>query len=227
MVLEVFQKVYDNPIIDEIVIVDDHSDSEHFRRLTDLLFIRRQTGSAGKIKLFRNEKNLGMSLNKAEAISKASNEWVIIFDSDNELYPEYLDAIAFVFNGLDEKLLSRIIFCPEMAEPDYDFSDLPKFINSDNAKRLLDFKMFRILLNTCNYLVNRDEYLRVYRYDETIQESDTIHFNYLWLCAGNSFKIVPTMNYFHRRHDGSGWLNGDHKYNMNKAAELQEKIKNL
>src|SRR6188768_255025 len=76
MVLEVFEKIYDHPLIDEIVIVDDASEWDTYCKLSELLYHKE------KVKLFRNEKNLGMSRNKAEAVSKAKNDWVILFDSD-------------------------------------------------------------------------------------------------------------------------------------------------
>jgi glycosyltransferase involved in cell wall biosynthesis len=160
-----------------------------------------------------------MSRNKAEAISKAKNEWCILFDSDNILYPEYLDSLLSIFNP-------KIIYCPEFAEPDFDFSNLPEFITKDNAKENLNEKMFRVFLNCCNYVVNRDEYLRVYEHDISVKESDTIHFNYLWLKAENEFYFVPGMKYFHLKHKDSGWLQ-NHKENIQKANEIIEKIKLL
>jgi len=220
MVIEAFEKVYDHELIDEIIVVDDASEWSEYCKLSRLL------DHKNKVKLFRNENNLGMSLNKKEAINKAKNEWCILFDSDNILYPEYLDALKIVYDR--QGFQSCFIYCPEYAEPDYDFSMFKKPIHKHNAKKYLDEKMFRVFLNTCNYVVNRDRYLDVYKTDESIKESDTIYFNYLWLKeGGTNFYIVPGMKYYHRRHEGSGWLNGDHRYNMKKAAELQNKIKNL
>src|SRR6187455_1389546 len=84
MVLEVFEKVYDHPLIDEIVIVDDCSNDDNFEELRCLLL---DHPSKDKIRFFRNIQNLGMSRNKREAVSRAENEWCILFDSDNIIYP--------------------------------------------------------------------------------------------------------------------------------------------
>lgn len=230
LTIESFSKVYDHELIDEIIIVDDASDEEIYDALELRVDLRLAAYGDNKIKLFRNENNLGMSLNKAEAISKAKNKWVIILDSDNILYPEYLDELAKQANasGFKYGLQNNVIYCPVKAEPDYDFSQWAgQFISKANAKDYLHLKEFRVFINACNYVVNREKYLEVYKYDETIKESDTIYFNQLWLAAGCSFYFVPGMSYYHRRHEGSGWLNGDHKYNLKKAAEIQEKIKNL
>lgn len=215
LLYESYSKVIDHPLISEVVIVDDCSEMSIWNDL-------KKNCIHPKIRLYRNEENLNMSRNKREAISKASNDWAIILDSDNILYPEYLDSL--IINMLNPNL----IFHPDFAEPEHDYTYWSGTgITKGNARRFLDKPEFRCLLNNCNYVVNRDEYLRVYKYDETIKESDTIYFNTLWLEAGNGFYVVPGMKYHHRKHSGSGWLNGDHKYNMNKAAELQEKIKNL
>ena len=228
MVMEVFEKVHDHPLIDEIVIVDDCSEFDKYNELYRLIYFgdykaKHKDLDSWKIKLFRNENNLGMSRNKREAVSKAKNEWVALIDSDNILYPEYLDAVE-----KELKYGKGIIWCPDFAEPEHDFRIMAgHFYDKQNAKLSLENREFRVFLNTCNYVVNRDEYLKVYKYDETIKESDTIYFNTLWLEAGNAFYVVPGMKYHHRKHSGSGWLNGDHRYNMNKAAELQDKIKNL
>jgi len=228
MVMEVFEKVHDHPLIDEIVIVDDCSDMDKYNELYQLIYFgdykaKHKDLDSWKIKLFRNEENLGMSLNKMTAVSKAKNEWVILFDSDNILYPEYLDSIV------DNLCLGKkFIYHPSFAEPDFNFKKYNGFfIDKTNAKNFLDDGLYRVFLNTCNYVVNKDEYLRVYKYDESIKESDTIYFNTLWLEAGNAFYVVPGMKYHHRKHSGSGWLNGCHAYNMKKANELQEKIRLL
>jgi len=228
MVLEVFEKVHDHPLIDEIVIVDDASDFDKYNELYQLIYFgdykaKHKDLDSWKIKLFRNEKNLGMSRNKAEAVSKAKNEWVILFDSDNILYPEYLDAIV------DNLCLgSKVIYHPDFAEPEHDYSGYDGFIiSSENAKHLLKDREFRCLLNNSNYIVNRDEYLRVYKYNPEIKEADTIWMNTQWLKAGNAFYVVPGMRYHHRKWDGSGWLNGDRNKNMKDANNLQEEIKNL
>ncbi len=213
LTIESFSKVYNHPLVSEVVIVDDASDSSIYNDLERGVF------KMDKVSLFRNPVNLGMSRNKHRAVCLAKNDWCILFDSDNTLYLEYLESIT-EFNP-------KTIYCPIAAEPDYDFSTLQEYITAVNAKHYLDKKEFRVFLNTSNYFVNRAEYLRVYRHDPTIKESDTIYFNYLWLDAGNTFQIVKGMKYHHLRHEGSGWLTGDHKYNLKKAAELQEKIKQL
>lgn len=218
LTMESFSKVIDHPLIDEIVIVDDRSTPENYRKLMGLI---QRHPAEEKIKLTRNSENLGMSLNKKEAVSKAKNEWVVLLDSDNVIDETYVSSIT------EDILDPRTIYTPSFAKPDFDFREFEgMFINKHNAKDFLKNKMFRCFLNCCNYLVNREKYLEVYRYDPNIKEADTIHFNTLWLQAGYSFYFVPGMTYFHRKHEGSGWLQ-NHKQNIEDANRLQRIIEGL
>src|SRR5688572_14514812 len=220
LTLESFSKVYDHPLIDEIVIVDDASDQMIYLDLAIKINTLNLICGGDRFKIFRNRENLGMSRNKREAVSHAKNEWVIIFDSDNILYPEYLDNIPATLNP-------EVIYMPTFAEPKFDYREYGSLvIDRINFKEYVGKKMFRCAMNTCNYVVNREKYLQVYEHNETVKESDTIWFNYLWFRAGYSFYFVPGMRYYHRLHEGSGWLKNKHE-NRQKAVEIQIKIKQL
>lgn len=214
MLIEAFQHVYDDPRISEIIISDDCSDKKIFDKLFEYC------KGKSKIRLHRNATNVGMSMNKRNAVFHASNPWCILFDSDNILTTEYIDAIP--------KILSPVvIYCPEFAKPSFDYrKHSGKLIHSLSIKKTgIDDKL-NMLLNTCNYLVNRDRYLDTYEYNEKIKASDTIHFNYLWLKSAGAFYVLPEMQYFHRVHDGSGFLQ-DVNYNMRMAEQTKQLIQQL
>lgn len=214
MLMESFAHVLDDDRISEIVIVDDHSDIKYYDQ------IAAATIDMPKVKLHRNKDNLGMSLNKKKAIELAKSEWCILFDSDNVIGSDYLDAIP-------DMLCETEIYCPSFARPNFNYKSFSGWhILQPEAAQLLDSKMGEPLLNTCNYLVNRKEYLRLYEHNPKMKGTDTIHFNYLWIKAGNSFYVVPGMEYFHRVHGGSGFL-ADCEYNMKMAQEVKELIKAL
>ena len=65
--------------------------------------------------------------------------------------------------------------------------------------------------------------MKIYEPNSEMKATDTLWFNYLWLKAGNKFHIVEGMEYFHRTHADSGFLQ-DVQYNMSKSAELRNKI---
>lgn len=229
MLIESFQHVYDDPRITEIVISDDCSGIKIWDKLCEY------ASNLPKIHLSRNGMNLGMSRNKAKAVGLAKNKWCILFDSDNVLKPDYLDAFEKYVkdntgtpfphsNPLNEQ---ATIYCPDAALPQFDYTRFSGLhVSKYNAKKLLRESLFDCLLNTCNYIVNRSLYLQFFQHDPSIKASDTIHFNYLWLKSGGSFYVVPGMQYFHRVHSGSGFL-ADVNYNMQQAEKTKRMIMNL
>src|ERR1044071_5800065 len=90
MLFESFHQVALDSRIGEIVIVDDKSMPDYFRQV--YTFAKTAPYQA-KVVLCRNTDNLGCYRNKREVISQASNDFVIIFDSDNILSTEYIDKV--------------------------------------------------------------------------------------------------------------------------------------
>lgn len=202
--------------IDEIIISDDCSTDEVFKEVKKFCKLHK------KIKLLRNPVNVGMLQNKFAAVDSAKNKWCILFDSDNKMTREYVDALF-----AREKWEPKTIYCPEYAEPEFNFTDFSgKQYDIVGVKNNLSKPLFRVMLNCCNYFVNRDTYAKVWQNDFSIKGSDTIFFNYLWLAKGYSFFVVPGMRYMHRVHDGSGFKE-DMDLNMKKAGETLELIKEL
>lgn len=216
MLKESFEQVIDDDRISEIIISDDHSNDETIRWIKNSLYHQ-------KLRIFWHNENVGMSLNKKKSIEYASNEWCIVFDSDNVLTNEYIDAL------FRENLHDKTIYCPSFARPQFNYTryELMSF-GKKTVKPYLKNKspMFEPLMNTCNYVVNRAEYLSVYDYNPEMKGTDTIWFNYLWLKAGNWFFVVPGMEYDHRVHEGSGFM-ADLNYNMEKAKEVKRLILSL
>jgi glycosyltransferase involved in cell wall biosynthesis len=217
MLIEAFAQVINDNRISEIVISDDCSEDGSYQRLVNYFF------GNDKVKIFRNLENTGMSLNKKLAIQRASNNICILFDSDNIIAPDYLEALFT--NG--QLMTDKIINVPEWATPDFNFTKYSgQFIRAKEAKEFMGDGMFRCMLNCCNYVVNRKTYLEVYEYDAKIKQADTIAFNHDWLAKGHSFYVVPGMRYFHRVHKNSGFLENI-DYNMRQAKEFENKILEL
>jgi len=222
LTIESFINIIDNDFIDEIVIVDDCSDQIDI--WDELVFL---TAEYDKVKLYRNDVNLGIYGNKHMAVSLCKNEWVILFDSDNVINNDYIDCIR---NIIVDK---SVIYCPEILyEVDdgvvFNFTQFSK--NNITCDVIVDniYKdIFQALLNTCNYLVNKEEYLRVRKTGTgTDTAADTIHFAYLWFLSGNTMCVVPNLYYIHRLHSDSGWLK-DSKKSTEHLGEMIIKMKAL
>ena len=220
-----FIKVLDNPVIDEVVVVDDSSEQGIFLRLRSLI----TDINNGKIKLYRNKTNMGPLLNKYETIKQCTNKWVILLDSDNILDNNYIDVI----NGLHKE--ENILYCPSKLVSFGDGSNV-KWNYGDYSDMFIDKKIvnehskdvnFMTMLNTGNYLVNRNKYIEVMSHnniDVNLVTNDAVYFSYLWITYGNFIKVVPDLSYMHRIHKGSWYLNNRHTCD-NVMHEIIEKFK--
>lgn len=217
--VESFAQVIDDPRIDDIVLLDDHSTDGSYEKLRD------HFAGNKKVRVIRQAQNRGMSLNKRDAIALSKNKWVIIFDSDNIISPKYLDAF---YEQLERDGTAHhfCIYMPDFAKPKFDYRRFAGMTYGVMSRPPVHDDMGNCLMNTANYIVNRNEYVRVYEYNAEHIASDTIWFNYNWYKAGNTFYVVPGMEYFHRIHPGSGFLQ-DADYNMKKSAEVRKLIMQL
>lgn len=216
MLLESFAGLIDDPRIDEILIMDDCSEEKYWNKIEQLPKFNP------KIKVVRQLKNRGMSGNKRDAVFNSKNEWVIIADSDNVFKKNYVDALMTV------RFVPEVIFCPSFAAPNFDYRKYQgnSYFKSSSFQLLLQETEFSCLMNTCNYVVNKEAYLSVWEENKEMIATDTIYMNYLWLKSGNAFFVVPGMEYEHRVHSGSGFLKGI-EYNMKKAKEVEKLIMEL
>jgi len=217
-----FEKVIDDPRISEIIIVDDASTPDIVEELKNAEQLKHP-----KVKLFFNDLNLGMSRNKKKSLDNATNEWIILFDSDNIIGPEYLDALEKTWLTYPPPLNPGIIFAPDFAAPQFDYRHMSGRILQPwkvASKLRQGDNMLGCFLNTCNYVVNKLAYQIVWQYRDYVKGTDTINFNYDWLAAGNHFMVVKGMQYEHRVHDGSGFME-DAQYNLDDAKKVEDKIK--
>jgi glycosyltransferase involved in cell wall biosynthesis len=190
--LRSFEQVLYDPRLKEIIISDDCSEPSVYTKLEDAV------GGMDNVKLFRTEKNLGCYHNKKRAIELASSEWVVILDSDNIIGPEYLDVIFEQY--WDEKK----IMAPQLGLPSLDYSAwTPLMFSSKNVAHYIDKGNFAMFLNTFNFCINRNEFLRIF--DDSVEPwtSDSIYFCYCWLAGGNYIHCVPHLRYTHSIHPQS------------------------
>jgi FkbM family methyltransferase len=216
MLLQSFEAVIGDQRISEVIIKDDHSDDKAHEQTIATL-----EGSP-KVRIIRNEQNLGPYRNRMTAIERATNAWVIALDNDNVLEQEYLDKI------FGQEWHEDTILAPDFAKPQFDFR---RFRNLVITKRNVSTHMrepsFNVLINTGNYFVNRQKYLDVWDGSIDPATSDSEYFNYCWLAAGNKIKVVAGLEYFHRVHPQSYYVQnqdkavGAHRMVQEKMAALE------
>jgi glycosyltransferase involved in cell wall biosynthesis len=224
LLFESFAQVLDDDRISEIVIVDDCSDGDIWNKIC--VRVGELNWKHPKIKLYRNEKNLGCYHNKREAVSKASNEWVIIFDSDNIIDKTYIDKI-FECNKAPYAWSSDTIYQPAFARPHFDFRKFQlETYERSNVHLYAGDPTFTTALNAMNYFVNRDEFLKVFEDRPEPWTADSLLQNYNWLKAGNSIYFCPGLEYEHLVHDGSHYKE-HHRKTGNLYNELVNKLKEM
>jgi glycosyltransferase involved in cell wall biosynthesis len=229
MVIEAIQNVLDDDRISEIVIVDDASDYGFYQSLQ----FKLNRLASPKIKLFRNKRNLDCYKNKREAVSKATNEGVILLDSDNIIDKTYVDSIflRLEFKDWNEyPEFKKCILTPQRAMPHFDFSDMldDNPIDRTNVAEVLNkYKIAEVMLNACNFFVNRDEYLKVHDASVDPVTSDSIYFMLKWFEAGNYINVNGGMNYTHRIHSGSHYQTNVKRTPKGFHQEVLNKLKAL
>lgn len=215
LTVKAIDQVLEDPRIGDVVILDDASTDGSYDAL-DIYY-----SGDDKVRVIKQLSNRGMSRNKADAIGYAYNPFAIIFDSDNTISPEYLNAME----GMH--LDNYTIYLPEFARNNFDYREFSGLtFDKRNIKDYLDRPLFEALLNTANYIVPVKEYCRVYKEDTTVMESDTVHFAYLWLLAGNQFHVVDGLQYDHLVHSESCWLKNA-AYNSARGKKTIEQIRAL
>lgn len=217
LLYEAFEQVYGDDRISEIIISDDHSSQQVWDHLNKTL------GELPKIRLFRNEQNVDCYRNKKLAIERATNEWVIIFDSDNILTREYIDRL-YEFKEWNP----RMIYAPTFARPTFDYRITSgHWVDKSMMWYWMNKPMFDTALNTFNFFINREEYLKVWDGSVDPVTADSIYFNYCWLKAGNMIHFVRGLEYDHRVHEGSHYKNNVHRTPSGFYEETISKLKSL
>lgn len=222
LLYESFRQVINDDRISEIVIVDDCSTEEVYNTIV------WQTKAIPKVKLYRNDTNLDCYRNKKRSVELASNEWVIVGDSDNVFTPAYVDALVRSRRSIHNGWSDRIIYQPEFARPHFNFIRFSgQVFDKSNLNPSIDDATLQTCFNAMNFFVNRDEFLHVWDGSIDPVTSDSIYFNYCWLSAGNSIYIVPGLQYEHKVHNQSHYQNNVRRTPKGFHESIIQKLKEL
>lgn len=213
LLFESYAKVFEDERIDEIIISDDNSDFEKY------VIVELCTKPFyPKIKHFRNSENLGMLENKKKSLSFAKNDLCILFDSDNILTPSYLDAMdkLLEYEPLDE----WTIYQPDFLKPKFDYTMFSGCeYNLKTIQQLFTHPMGSCVINSCNYIINKNHY--AVPDNPNAKAADSVWILLHLLKAGYKIKIVPNMQYEHRQFEDSGFMQ-DLSYNMAMAENIKQ-----
>lgn len=208
LTISFLKSIVHESFVDEIIISDDCS-KEEFKY------------KHPKIKIFRNKFNQGAFHNKFITVSKATNNWALLLDSDNFIDLTVLKKIfEYKYNKnffyLPQKLYleslenygnemhNKIINYDFLEKNEIDLNIASSFLKKNNKK-------IEWLLNTGNFIVNRNEYIKVnkkifYSQKRKLLDCDALAFTYYWLINKKKIKILDFYYIRHRLRKDS-WTN--------------------
>jgi len=202
-------KYIDNKHINEIIICDENG--EDYEKI-------KANFDSPKLKLFKNDKHLGCFKNKMNVASKATCEYICIFDSDNFADENYFISFKqFIFNNNGK--YKNTVFLPSLAKPSFNYTwFINKEITKDNYKEIFVLSgntelnkgnHLNVLLNTMNCIISKsffDTYdiLNDTPWCDHCFAYDSEYFSlYTLFIMNGSLIAVEGMEYEHRVHDGS------------------------
>lgn len=168
-----------------------------------------------KIRLYVNERVLGVYGNKRQCMLRAPTEWVAILDSDNTFSPNFFDAF-WVAVERDGAAANRTMYAAGGIER--------LFLDSGRTEdRTSQFAGMRISRENWNSMFGRQGWNFLFNDgntvwntavagqwpdmpEEEIVGTDSIFALRQAIQAGFTLCVEPTMRYIHTVHDGSHWL---------------------
>lgn len=198
-VLALLPRLLSDSRVGEVAIRDDASSPEEYGRLAHGVAYY-----APRVRLTRNDKNVGAFDNKLMVVADCALEWVVLLDSDNRIGPVYLDAF-FALPAWSP----RVIYCPQRALPRFDFTGFTgvPFDLQGAAALMRSGKrpVMQVFLNTGNYVVSRDRYMQMLQPFSRcrVAAADVFAANLIWFRSGGLLQALPGMDYAHEVHEGS------------------------
>jgi len=198
--------------IHEIVVVNDYPKDEQF--------LRELLAPHEKVHLFHNATNLGVFLNKLEAISRSTGDWVITCDSDNKHSVSLLKRLVTECH----RTAPDTWLCPSFGMPEFDYRHLCGNWGKSAFRHFINLSLATCCLNTGNQTVHRDSFVDVfgaYRNNKTwhlsmpnplnlsqtalSEESWYLAYNAndsqllceTWMQAGGTLAVTPGYEYLH------------------------------
>lgn len=210
-------------LIGEIIINDDGSDIRNISNYYEMI----SKIDNKKIKFFKNDSNHKAFKNKYITVSKSSYDWIYLLDSDNYFDSEVLD----LFENIDYD--PKVCYCPQTLlltnGESVNYKEFDEYVDIHISKKYIyeGKKNFDWFLNTGNFLVNKNEYLKTQEYffnnPKFHATADVIVFTYYWLISGNKFKIIDNFEYHHRIRPGNYYMDNPIE-NLKILTEYGEKI---
>ena len=222
--LKEYIKYLNNGIIHELIISCENGND--YNKIFDEY--REILKTDKRFRIYKNNKVLGVFLNKLKVCSYAESEYIALIDSDNFADINYFNTVRkYIYNiistftdstnknSLKNSLKNSFkysIFSPCRLKNSFDFKQFENAILTKyNVYDYKDNELFSVLLNTGNYVLTKDIINSIDFKEwniERVSSYDVIFFNLLCFKQLDGFKIhiVKDLEYIHVLHNGSIYL---------------------
>jgi glycosyltransferase involved in cell wall biosynthesis len=195
------------PEVTEVIVCDETGE--------DYDLLQATFGDYGnKLRLYKNERRLGIYENKKKCLSLATTEWVALLDSDNIFGDDWFEALHYLDFSDEKRIFASADFKSVNVKTGATTHECRKFrglvLDPRTWNETLTQTKWNFLLNDGNWIVPRSviETLPDVRSD-TLQAADAIFMARCFVKGGYSIYYVPGLEYTHLVHPGSSWLQTD------------------
>jgi glycosyltransferase involved in cell wall biosynthesis len=192
------------PEVAEVIVCDETGE--------DYDLLHKTFGDQKKLRLYKNEKRLGIYENKMKCLSLATGGWVALLDSDNIFGDEWFEALhdldfsnkKLIFASADFKSLN--VKTGVIKRDCESFSGL--MLKANNWNTTLTQPKWNFLLNDGNWIMHSSAFYTLDKNvkSESLQAADAIFMARCFVKGGYSIYYVPGLEYTHIVHPGSSWL---------------------
>lgn len=211
--------------LDEIVICDETG--EDYDKIC-ATYGKWTQGDAPQLRVVKNEKILGVFLNKLKVCSLARNRHIALIDSDNFTNKKYFqEAKKYILDNLlvDKKYFvvypsfaTPLLHKGSTAKPCLDFrgySSMAPFTRETVKLVFAKYPMFQVFLNGGNFILTKDVVENITVDENTtpyISSCDVIYFMLLSFqeLTGFELHIAHNLEYLHSIHGDSEYLKKNH-----------------
>ncbi len=172
----------------ELIIVDDASTDN------TLAIARSFAENEPRIKVYRNDTNLGDYPNRNKAASLAKGKYIKYVDSDDMIYPH---SLAVMVQAMEKFPGAGFGFCDVRNEP---VDALPKQYSGKEALQIHFLKGGFLLAGPCNTIINREFFNSIEGFDTTRFIGD--YATWLKMCLHQPVVIFKPALMWLRSHQG-------------------------
>lgn len=194
----------------EIIIVDDNSKDRTFE------IAQSFASKDNRIKIFRNNQNVGDYPNRNRAAGYAKGEYLMHVDSDDKILE----------NGISSCVKTMINFPNASFGIHYhDYSKAPFELNGIKAIRTHFFEKPFLQIGPGGTIIKRKYFEMINKFPEKYGPANDMYFN-LKACTKTAIVMLPFEFLFYRRHEGQE-INNTYSYMYNNYLYLNDALNEL